>query len=111
MTPESIEKLTDDALRSADEIIATAAARRTLRTYADTIIPLGRAAGLAFAAEGRGGFLGYVHPDAEIRLAGRRAFEKLTKWRNSVPRRDDVAQRDRGVRGDRGGAIAQWPAR
>jgi Zn-dependent oligopeptidase len=90
LTATDVARLTDEAVAEADEIVDRLTADDTPRTAADTLLPLDRAMGLLMDASGRTAFMGYVHPDAEVREAGHAAEERIDTWRVEVFFREDL---------------------
>ena len=41
---------------------------------------------------GRAAFAGWVHPDADVREAGQKAYAQLSAWRGRLPLREDLAE-------------------
>jgi thimet oligopeptidase len=90
ITPESIAATTDKALAEADALIAQAAATATQPTFDTTIWPIELAGAVLADVYGVTSFPGYSHPDAAVRDAGNAAEERMSKWRNALPFRDDL---------------------
>ena len=55
---------------------------------------------------GRAAFAGWVHPDADVRAAGQKAYAQLSAWRGRLPLRDDVAALVLGRDEARGAEVA-----
>lgn len=89
VTAESIRSATDEALTRADEIVATivASGPRTRETVLD---PLDAIADLTSRVYGETAFMGYVHPDADVRTAGKEIEERLSKWGVELVFREDL---------------------
>ncbi|MGH8874713.1 MAG: M3 family metallopeptidase [Acidimicrobiia bacterium] len=90
LTPEGIAELTDRAIAQAEEVVAGIVDPANPRTYLDTLLPLDRVGAFLAEAFGRGGFMGYVHPDPDARAAGRTAEERLETWSVELAFRDDL---------------------
>jgi thimet oligopeptidase len=91
MSPESVRQAADEGLAEAERLIAQVAHETGERTFENTLAPLSDAAAAVWTADGRGSAIGQVHPDAGVRDAASRARDRTGKWRNALPRRDDVA--------------------
>jgi Zn-dependent oligopeptidase len=92
LTAADIAGLVDEAIARADELVARAAAADAPRTLADTLLPLDEATALLAETSGRTAFMGYVHPEPDVRDAGRQAEERIDTWRVKVFFRSDLNQ-------------------
>lgn len=80
VTAEGIASEIDAALAQADQIVASAVSAATEPTYEATMHPLDEAYDLVMRTYGQTAFMGYVHPEKEVRDAGNTAEERLQKW-------------------------------
>ena len=92
LSADAISRIAEQAIARADELVDRAAAPDTPRTLADTLLPLDEALAVLAEASGRSAFMGYVHPDPDVRDAGRRAEESIDTWRVKVMFRSDLNQ-------------------
>lgn len=92
LTADRIGPIVDDAIARADEIVNRVVAPDTPRTLSATLLPLDEAAAILVEASGRTAFMGYVHPDPEVREAGHQAEERLDTWKVEVLFRGDLYQ-------------------
>lgn len=99
MTPETVRQAADEGLAEAERLIAQVAQVTASRTFENTLVPLSDAAAAVWTADGRGAFMGWVHPDAGVRDAASEARDRTEKWRTGLPRRDDVAAAVRAYAG------------
>ena len=90
-TVEAVEAETERAIAEAEALVAGVRASVAAPTYAATLQPLDAARGVIADAIGTAGFMGYVHPDADVRAAGHAASERLESWIVDVPFDPDVA--------------------
>lgn len=90
-TPDAVAAEADRALAEADALVATATAPGAPRSVAATLLPLDHARGVIVEAMGSAGFMGYVHPDPEVRAAGHAANERLERWLVDLPFDERVA--------------------
>ncbi len=88
ITAEQVGQITDDAITRADAIVARAVAADP--SLDETLLPIDEAAAIISTAAGEAAFMGEVHPDADVRAAGRAADERLQTWRVDLIFRDDV---------------------
>jgi len=80
VTAKGIALQTEKALSRADKIVASAVDPATEPTYESVMRPLDDAYDLMMRTYGQTAFMGYVHPDKEVRDAGNAAEERLQKW-------------------------------
>ncbi len=92
LSAAAIARITDEAIARADALVDRAVATDTPRTLADTLLPLDEATAVLADASGRTAFLGYVHPDPDVREAGHAAEERIDTWRVNVAFRSDLNQ-------------------
>ena len=91
VTVEAVEAETDRAIAEADELVATVRATAGAPSYDATLQPLDAARGVIVDAVGAAAFMGEVHPDADVRVAGHAAGERLERWLVDLPFDPDVA--------------------
>jgi Zn-dependent oligopeptidase len=91
MSPETVRQAADEGLAEAERLIAQVVHLTGSRTFENTLAPLSDAAAAVWTADGRGAAIGLVHPDARVRDAAGGTRDRTEKWRNGLPRRDDVA--------------------
>ena len=90
ITPEEIANGTDRVIEEARGVLDEAVAGKDTRTFANTLMPVDRIGDLLAHAFARYAFMGYVHPDAEVRKAGNDAQEKLNTFGVEMIVRDDL---------------------
>ena len=90
-TVEAVEAETERAIAEAEALVATVRASVAAPSYAATLQPLDVARGVIADAIGTAGFMGYVHPDADVRAAGHAASARLESWIVDVPFDPDIA--------------------
>jgi thimet oligopeptidase len=95
-TVESVQGEVDSGVAEADALVAQAIGGADA-TFADRVAPLELAGARIAEAWGRSAFLGYAATDAAVRDAGNAAEERLTKWRASLPFREDLYHAVRAV--------------
>jgi len=86
----AVEGGVDLALDEARRVIDEAVSAKEMRTFENTLLPLDRIADLMGKAFARYAFMGYVHPDKEVRMAAKVAEEKLESFAVEVIFRDDL---------------------
>src|SRR5688500_3002128 len=115
VTPESVRSETDEALATADALVADAIGSDP--SFDGTIRPLELAGAELIRAYGRGAFMGQVSTDAAVRDAGTEAEERIQKWRVALVFRSDLydavrafAETDaaRGLEGEHARLLAHW---
>ncbi|MDH3189232.1 MAG: Zn-dependent oligopeptidase [Acidimicrobiia bacterium] len=89
---ESIATGTDAAIARAQQILDEAVASKEARTFENTLLPIDRIGDLMSHAFAEHAFMGFVHPDAEVRAAGNQAQEKLNTFGVDMIFRDDLNQ-------------------
>ena len=90
VTPESITADVDGTLARADAIVDGIAAGSDSRTYASVLGRLEDVADMTASLFGRTGFMGYVHPDEEMRTTGQQLEERISKWGIEISFRPDL---------------------
>ena len=90
VTAETITTACDAAIAAADALIEQAVASADDPTFASTLGAMERAGAAIADGYGRSAFMGYVHPDQVARDAGHQAEERITKWRVSLPFRENL---------------------
>ena len=94
LTVARIAEIADDAIARADATVDRAVASAAQPTLTDTLLPFDEVASIIAEAVGQVAFMGRVHPDPEIRTAGRQAEERLETWKVGLLFRPEV---DRAV--------------
>ena len=89
VTPASVAAEAEAGIDAAEDLLAAIVAV-TDRTWETTMAPLDAIGDTLVRAGGRSDFLGRVHPDEEVRVAGARAEELLTKWSVDLSFREDL---------------------
>lgn len=90
VTADKVAHGIDDAIEEAQGILEAMVAPRDDRTFENTMLPLDRIADVLSKANARYAFMGYVHPDKEIRSAAKTAEEKLESFGVEMVFRDDL---------------------
>ncbi|HET9201960.1 MAG TPA: M3 family metallopeptidase [Acidimicrobiia bacterium] len=90
VTADKVAQGIDDAIEEAQGILEAMVAPRDDRTFENTMLPLDRIADVLSKANARYAFMGYVHPDKEIRSAAKTAEEKLESFGVEMVFRDDL---------------------
>jgi len=90
VTVEKIEKGMDAALAEAQGILEDLVAAKEQRTFENTMLPLDRISDALSRANARYAFMGYVHPEKEVRSAAKEAEEKLETFGVEMVFRDDL---------------------
>jgi thimet oligopeptidase len=90
VTAEKVGKGVDDALEEAQGILEEMVAPKDERTFENTMLPIDRISDVLSKANARYAFMGYVHPDKEIRSAAKTAEEKLETFGVEMVFRDDL---------------------
>jgi thimet oligopeptidase len=88
ITPEQIRSGVDDAIGTATELVDGIVAGP--RTWDGTMAVLDEIGDVMAQAFGRTAFMGYVHPDQEIRDAGKEAEERISKFGIELAFRRDL---------------------
>jgi len=90
ITPAQIGEGTEAAIGAAETILAELVAPNDRRTFENTLLPLDQISDVLSKAFAAYAFMGYVHPDKEVRDAGKASQEKLTKYGTEIWFRDDL---------------------
>ncbi len=90
LEPEEITAGVDRAIAEAEAVIEGLVSVPDERTFDNTLRPLDRIGDILAHANHDYYFMGYVHPDREVRTAGKDAEEKADKWASDVWFRDDL---------------------
>jgi len=90
LTSEKIEKGIDQALETAEAILADIIAVDGERTFENTMRPLDRIGDVLAHASADYYFMGYVHTDKDVRNAAKAAEERVSKWASDIFFRDDL---------------------
>lgn len=90
VTADKVAQGIDDAIEEAQGILEDMVAPREDRTFENTMLPLDRIADVLSKANARYAFMGYVHPEKEIRSAAKTAEEKLESFGVEMVFRDDL---------------------
>lgn len=92
ITPDEIATGTDALIDQAESVLTSIAAVDGARTFENTLRPLDRIADILDRVFADYAFMGYVHPDKEVRSAAKDAEEKREKWASGMWFRDDLNQ-------------------
>jgi thimet oligopeptidase len=90
VTADEVEKGMDSALAEAQQILEDLVAAKEERTFENTMLPLDRIADVLSRANARHAFMGYVHPEKEVRSAAKAAEEKMETFGVEMVFRDDL---------------------
>jgi thimet oligopeptidase len=90
VTSAQIEEGMDAALAEAQQILEDLVAPKETRTFENTMLPLDRIADVLSHANTRYAFMGYVHPEKEVRSAAKTAEEKMETFGVEMVFRDDL---------------------
>ena len=90
VTPDQIEKGIGQAIAHAETVLHELVATNGERNFENTMRPLDRIADILAHASYDFYFMGYVHPDKEVRTAAKEGEEKITKWASDIFFRDDL---------------------
>lgn len=90
VTADKVAQGIDDAIEEAQGILEAMVAPRDDRTFENTMLPLDRIADVLSKANARYAFMGYVHPEKDIRSAAKTAEEKLESFGVEMVFRDDL---------------------
>lgn len=90
LTPEQIEQGTDAALATAETVLDDLVSVEGERTFENTLRPLDRIADILDHTTFEYTFMGYVHPDKDVRTAAKAAEEKVSKWGSEIYFREDL---------------------
>lgn len=84
VTASVVEQITAAAISEGERLRARVADAGPQRTYRNTLAPLEEVGEVISRAFGEAGFMGYVHPEEEVRTAGRTGSEQLSKWQTDL---------------------------
>jgi thimet oligopeptidase len=90
LTPAQVTEGTDEAIAAARAVLDELVTPKESRTFANTMRPLDRINDILGHAFRDYGFMGYVHPDKEVRNAAKEAEEKVSKFGVELIFRDDL---------------------
>lgn len=90
ITAATVEPGIDQAIAEARQIIDDLVSLDEPRTFENTMRPLDRMGDVLAHAFARHAFMGYVHPEKEVRTAAKAAEEKLSTFGVEVIFRDDL---------------------
>lgn len=90
VTASSIREDVDTTLTRADELVTRIVESTDDPTYQSTLGALDEIADITSSLFGRTAFMGYVHPDEEIRSAGKELEEQISKWGIELAFRSDL---------------------
>jgi thimet oligopeptidase len=90
LTPAQIDKGVDQAIAHAETVLHELIEHQTERTFENTMRPLDRIGDILAHAFHDFTFMGYVHPDKEVRTAAKEGEEKINKWASDIYFRDDL---------------------
>ncbi|MDX1468077.1 MAG: M3 family metallopeptidase [Acidimicrobiia bacterium] len=90
ITPAQIKEGTDEALVRAEAVLDELVAPKDERTFENTLAPLDRISAIYGEVRMNYTFMGYVHPEKDVRSAGKDAEEKLDKFAAEIYFRDDL---------------------
>lgn len=88
-SPQSIDQAADLAISEGEDLIARVVGSDS-HSYEDVLAPLDEIGDLIGRGHGETAFLGFVHPDADMREMGRKVGERLSKWAVDLAFRDDL---------------------
>jgi Zn-dependent oligopeptidase len=90
VTTDKVERGIDAALEEARGILDELVAPTEERTFENTMLPIDRIADVLSKANASYAFMGYVHPEKEVRSAAKTAEEKLESFGVEMVFRDDL---------------------
>ncbi|HEX6221721.1 MAG TPA: M3 family metallopeptidase [Acidimicrobiia bacterium] len=90
LTPEEISNGVDRAIAAAEAVVADVVAVEWDQSFENTLRPLDRIADILDHAAYDYTFMGYVHPDKEVRAAAKEGEEKVQKWGSDIYFREDL---------------------
>lgn len=90
LTPVDITQGVDRAIAEAESVLHELTTLEDERTFENTMRPLDRIADILDHASTEFTFMGYVHPDKEIRSAAKEAEEKKDKWAADIWFRENL---------------------
>ncbi len=112
ITPKTVAALTERLVAEGHQAIEALVAVAGSRTYDNNLRPMDVIEAALADHFGVGPFVGYVHPDPEVRAAARRSEEALSKWVLEVAFRPDLYEAvDEFARSPEGEALEGEPAR
>lgn len=86
----AIEAGTDEAIAAAEALLAEAVDPDTEPTFDNVMLPLDEIGDVLGKANARYAFMGYVHPEEEVREAGKEAQQKLETFGVEMAFRKDL---------------------
>jgi thimet oligopeptidase len=86
----AVESGVERTLEEARAIVDQAVAPKEVRTFDNTLLPLDRMSDVMGKAFTRYVFMGYVHPDKDVRAAAKAGEEQLNQFAVDVIFRDDL---------------------
>lgn len=89
LTPKTLTEGVDRALDAAEETLSRLISQED-RDFENTVRPLDRIADILDHANADFTFMGYVHPEREVRSAAKDGEERLQKWASDIYFRDDL---------------------
>jgi thimet oligopeptidase len=90
LEPKQITEGVDRAIAEAETVLNGLVSISGVRTFENTLRPLDRVFDILSHANHDYYFMGYVHPDREVRSAAKDAEEKADKWASDLWFRDDL---------------------
>ncbi|MGH8941569.1 MAG: M3 family metallopeptidase, partial [Acidimicrobiia bacterium] len=90
VTADKVSEGMDEALEGAQQVLEALVAPKETRTFENTMLPLDQIADLLSKANATYAFMGYVHPEKEIRSQAKAAEEKLETFGVEMVFRDDL---------------------
>lgn len=84
ITVSRAEEIADAAVSEGERLLRAVLDAGPKRCYGNTLAPLEEVGDVISRAFGEVGFLGYVHPDEDLRTAGRQSGERLSKWQTDM---------------------------
>jgi thimet oligopeptidase len=92
LTPAQVREGVETAIAEARSVLDEAVADEDARSFENTLRPLDRIGDILSHAFKDYAFMGYVHPDKEVRAAAKEVEEKLDKFGVEMVFRDDLYQ-------------------
>ncbi len=90
ITADSIRASVDRALAEADEVVAGIVDLDAPESFGSVLAPLDAIGDLLARTYGITAFMGYVHPDPEVRATGKEVEERISKWGVELTFREDL---------------------
>jgi thimet oligopeptidase len=90
LTPVELEEGTDEAIANAQSVLEEIVAPKARRTFDNTLRPLDRIADILGHSQTSYAFMGYVHPDKDVRDAAKKAEEKNSQFGVEIAFREDL---------------------